>query len=98
MEKAKIIFNDGTEIAVDRNSDCYIVSEEPKFPDDLSVVTVEGDDYLKVFRHAEKVECASVDGNYWFTFIEVSEDIRAMRQMEANIEYIAMMADIELDN
>jgi len=43
------------------------------------------------------VECASVDGRYWFAFREISEAERAAKQMQANIEYIAMMTDVDLE-
>ena len=97
MEKVKIIFNDGTELMCDRNGDCYIVDEKPAFPRDLTEVSVEGTNDSKHFHYAELVECASVDGKYWFTFVETPEETRNIRQMMANIEYIAMMADIDLE-
>ena len=49
-----------------------------------------------MYKNAEIIECASVDGRYWFSFREISETERASKQLQANIEYIAMMTDVDL--
>ena len=95
--EAKITFKDGTELTVEKNSDCYILPEKPDFPDDLSIVTVESEDGYRKYHEASLIECASVDGRYWFAFGETSDTDRATRQMQANIEYIAMMTDVDLE-
>ena len=73
MEKVKIIFQNGTEIEAERNGSCYIVENKPVFPADLSVVTVQNTEGEEVFKNVKVQECASVDGRYWFTFVEVPE-------------------------
>ena len=95
--QAKIIFKNGTEITAEMNGNCYITLTKPAFPSDLSVVTVITDDGEMEYKNAELVECFSLDGRYWFAFNEISEAERAVRQMQANIEYIAMMTDVELE-
>lgn len=76
MEKAKIIFNDQSELTVEVNGDCYITKKKPSFPDDLTNISIEGEQTVH-FDNAVLVECASVDKMYWFTFIEKSkEEIR----------------------
>lgn len=95
--EALIIFADGTELAVEKNGDCYITANKPAFPADLSTVTVESEDSNREYHDAILVECASIDGRYWFAFMELSDADRATRQMQANIEYIAMMTDVDLE-
>lgn len=97
MEKAKIIFKNGMGIEAEENGSSLITESRPEFPTDLSVVTVSGNNGERIYRNAEIIECASVDGRYWFSFREVPETERAARQMQANIEYIAMMSDIDLE-
>lgn len=72
MEKVIITFADGTEIEADHSGTCYIADDKPVFPYDLSVVTVSGDEE-RIINNAQLVECFSVDGRYWFAFIERSE-------------------------
>ncbi len=42
MERVKIIFLDGTEIEAEKNGSSYIVDEKPRFPNDLSEVSITG--------------------------------------------------------
>ena len=74
MEKVKITFLDGTEINADVNGTCYIVDQEPEFPIDLSIVLIDDGESQTEIAHAKVLECASVDGRYWFTFIQMSEE------------------------
>lgn len=95
--EARITFKNGETLTVEKNGDSYIAQTKPEFPADLSAVTVESEDGNREYHNAEIVECASIDGRYWFAFVEVPEAERAARQMQANIEYIAMMTDVELE-
>lgn len=70
MENVKIILSNGTELIAVRNGDCFIVDEKPDFPADLSTVTV-GEETLE---NVSVVECASIDGRYWFAFREMSPE------------------------
>ena len=56
MMNAAITFNDKTELAVEKNGDCYILEEKPDFPADLSVVTVESEEETRVYRNAFLIE------------------------------------------
>jgi len=99
METVKIIFKNKTAIIAELNGNCFVTDEEPSFPTDLSLVIVEdsaGNEKQR-FNYAEITEAASVDGRYWWVFTETPENVRAMRQLQANLEYIAMMTDVELD-
>lgn len=95
--EAIIKFKTGEEIIAEVNGDCFITAVKPAFPKNLGEVTVTKENEEKVFCHAELVECASVDDRYWFSFVETPEEIRRTRQMQANIEYLAMMTDVELE-
>lgn len=97
MEKVRITFKNGREIEAEANGSSLITESKPDFPSDLSSVTVTGTDGERIYRDAEIIECAFVDNRYWFSFREVPEAERATRQMQANIEYIAMMTDVDLE-
>lgn len=97
MEKAKVTFTNGTFFEAEENATSLITDAKPDFPADLSTVTVKGATGERVYSNAEVIECASVDGRYWFTFREVSEAERKERKTQADIEYIAMMAGIDLE-
>lgn len=91
----KIIFKNGKEIEAEVNGSCYITAEKPDFPADLSEVTVEGENE-KLLHNVEIIEAASVDGRYWFTLRELTEQELREIKTRADIEYLAMMADVEL--
>lgn len=98
MEEAKIIFKDGTSIKAEMNGSCFIVANEPVFPDDLSVVVVVAGGETRTYTNAYVQECASVDGNYWFTILEESIQDRTIRELrEENTmleDAIAELAEI----
>ena len=71
---AIITFSDGTTITAERNGDCFITDVKPDFPDDLATVTISDTSYEYVLHDAELIECASVDGKYWFAFNEKPEE------------------------
>ena len=70
MEEVKIIFKDGTELTVERNGSSFITDEKPTFPEDLKNITIEG----QTISNGRIIECASVDGRYWFTITEIPQD------------------------
>lgn len=72
--EATIKFNDGTEITAKVNGSCYITEKKPAFPADLTGLVIEEDGSAKEYENAVLVECASVDGKYWFSFIEKPEE------------------------
>lgn len=98
MKKSIIRFANGETIEAEQNGSSLITDYQPIFPTDLSVVTVEeSDGMINTYKNAEIIECASIDGRYWFTFREVPESERKAKQMQANIEYVAMMTDVDLE-
>ena len=103
---ATIKFKSGTIIEAEQNGSCFITAKKPTFPTLLGTVTIEGDE-PRTIEHAQLVECASIDGRYWFAFIETPQDelYRAMMEDalreidETNEERIAAIEDAlcELD-
>ena len=79
--EVKIKFNNGTELTVEKNGDCFIADEAPVFPDDLSVVTVESKDESEIYHDAIVQKCASVDGKFWFAFLEESPEEKTIREL-----------------
>lgn len=86
--EAKIIFKNGTELTAEVNGNSYILMDEPEFPEDLSVVTVQENGSNTVFNNAKVQPCASVDGRYWFTFVEEGELERALRELREENEIL----------
>lgn len=97
MEATKIIFKNGVTITVEQNGNCFITTDVPEFPEDMSEVTVERAGNTNIFHNAEVMECASIDGRYWFTFIETPRAELALKKMQQNIHVIADITGVDLD-
>ena len=96
METATIRWNDGTELETRVNGTCYITDEKPDFPDDLTDVEVITEDGQAHFANPKIIECAAgFEPGYWFTLVEKGET-EQVEQNTANIDYIAMMTDVDL--
>ena len=52
-------------------------------------MTVEEEGSTKTYENASVQECASVDGLYWFTFIEESEQEKTIRELREDNETLA---------
>lgn len=63
--------------------------------DDLSKVTIESGGISQELENVEIVEAASVDGRFWFSFHKVATD--PIAKLQSNVEYIAMMSNISLE-
>lgn len=96
--EAKITFGSGEIIAAEQNGSSFITEQKPSFPTDMGLVTVEGMDGIRTYRDPKIVECASVDGRYWFCFVEESPQQKRIRQLEANndalLECLLEMSEI----
>ena len=94
-----ITFTDGTKVQAELNGNCYITDEAPAIPEDLSEVTVTGAEE-KVYKNAKLIECASVDGRFWFSFLEETKEEKMaieVAKQRADIDFIAMVSDIDLE-
>lgn len=80
--EAKITFGSGEIIAAEQNGGSFITEQKPSFPTDMGLVTVEGTDGIRTYSDPKIVECASVDGRYWFCFVEESPQQKRIRQLE----------------
>lgn len=92
--EAKIVFKDGTEITAEKNGDSYILDTKPEFPEDLTDLVIQSAEGNKVFENAILIECASVDGRYWFSFMEEPAADRTIRELR---EENAMLEDAILE-
>lgn len=97
--EVKITFGNGEIIAAEKNGESLIAQQKPGFPAVLGVVTVESaDGGARIYNDPKIVECASVDGRYWFCFVEESPQQKRIRQLEEKneslIECLLEMSEI----
>lgn len=79
---AIITFQSGDQITVEKSGDCYIADTKPEFPDPLGSVSISSDEGEKEFEDAMLIECASIDDRYWFSFMEIPEDVKLRNRIE----------------
>jgi hypothetical protein len=102
MEKTwKITLASGTVIeGLEKSGNCFI-SDSP-LPEELdgnltgAVASADGEQEL-TWNNAELVHCASVDGRNWFALRELSDAEMSQLRLQAKVEYIAMMTDVDLE-
>lgn len=96
-----IVLADGTALGNLRMNGNTFISQESIdptiFDGNCSGITIDDGTTQEVHDLMEYVPTAQpVDGEFWFSLRDVSEQELAMMQMQANIEYIGMMAGIEI--
>lgn len=91
---------DGTELSgLTLNGNNFISQEEidaSVFDDNLSIVTISDGTNTIECTNMSLVQCKQYGVEWWFILRELSSSELAKIKMESDIEYIAMMADIEL--
>lgn len=92
MEKVTITFADGDSIEAEKNGGSFIV-DKPFEEKNLSEVTIEGTEETTVLHDAKLIECASVDGRYWFTLREITEAEAEAVQLRADVDYLLAIAE-----
>lgn len=106
MEKSwKITLSDGTTIEnLELNGNNFVSEKEitaDMFTDKLSKVTIEGkengQDVKQEYEHMELVQIVKYDDGYYFVLRELSADEIDKIKTKADIEYLAMMTDVELE-
>jgi len=103
MEKRyTITLSDGTELSgLALNGNNFISTEEvteETFEGKLTEVTISDGETEEIIEDAELIQISTlVPGEWWFIIRKIPEDVMRERRMQANIEYIAMMADVDLD-
>ena len=98
-----MVLSDGTIIEnLRKNGDNYISASKltvDMFEGKLSEVTVKTSDSEEVMENMENmdlVQITEMNGEYWFVLRQFSETELAMAKMSSNIDFLAMMQDVEL--
>ena len=95
-----IIMADGASIDnLKLNGNNFISSTkitEDQFSDLDGVIIAGSDGSQEVHDHMALVQIVKVGKEYWFVLRDLGEAELVQMQMQANIEYIAIMSDIEL--
>ncbi len=98
--KYTITLSDGTQISnLDLNGNNFVSKtkvKESDFEGKLQVVTVTNGEEETVMHNCELVQIVKTGNEYWFVINEMSEEKLTLLQMQANIDFIAAMSDIEL--
>ena len=98
MEEIKITLSNGTVLDnLGLNGNNYITQEEiteETFADGLAPVIINDEEHPQM----ELVQIQEHDDGRWFILRDVSAAEIADAKLRADIEYLAMMSDIELDN
>lgn len=89
--EAIIKFKEGAEITAEVNGDCFITESKPSFPASLEGVTVEKDGETTEYEEAMLIECASVDGKYWFSLMEKPLDVKQAEKIAMQEEQIQFL-------
>lgn len=96
-----ITLSDGTALGNIRMNGTNFVSSskvtEATFSGKLRTVTVDDGENQTVMEHCELVQITKISNKeYWFVLRQLSKEEVAMNQLQANIDYIAAMTDVEL--
>ena len=81
------------------NGDNYISTEPIKptvFDGNCSPVVISDGTHDEIHDNMELVQITELDGKYWFVLRDFSADELAQIKMRSDIEYVAMMIDVEL--
>ena len=98
----KITLADGTVLdGLGLNGNNYISSKkltEDDFDGNLDHITIEdAEGNIEELENMELVQVKKYGKEYWFVLRQLSEQEIRDSKLQANIEYIAMMADIDLE-
>lgn len=93
----KIRFKDGSVVEAERNGSCFIVDEKPLFPKNLDDITIDGETSA-IISHGKIIECASIDGRYWFTITEVPpeelEKVALLKKLDDAESAVAELSEL----
>ncbi len=97
MENITIALSNGTELTgLELNGNNYISPEkltEDTFADGLSPVVINGEEHEQMAL----VQCIQhADGRTWFILRDVTAEEVASAKLRSDIDFIALMSDIEL--
>lgn len=102
MEKSwKITLSDGTKLENLRLNGNNFISEaeitEDDFRGKLSKVIIEGKDFKQEYNNMELVQIAHYEDGYYFVLREIPQEELDKLKMQSDIEYLAMMSDIDME-
>lgn len=96
----KITLADGTEIENLRLNGNNFISDVPidaaQFSGNCSPVIIQEGPNEELHENMELVQVTPMDGEYWFVLRDISEDELSKIKLRSDIEYVAMMAGVEL--
>lgn len=96
----KITQTDGTVINdLKLNGNNFISSteiEESVFDGNLLTVTINDGEKDEIHTNMKLVQISKVGSSYWFVLQDIPETELAFIKMQSDIEYVAMMSEIEL--
>lgn len=105
MEEDKtytLMLADGTVVEnTTLNGDNYIVAGivNPEiFADNCAPLVIDDGEHQETHEHAELVQAVPHGDETWIAFRDLSAAEIRERKLRADIEYIAMMADVELED
>lgn len=99
----KITLSDGTQLKdLKLNGNNYISKTritEDNFKGKLSKITIENetDKTSEEFEHIELVQIVHCEDGYYFVLRQLSQDEIDKIKTKADIEYLAMMTDVDLE-
>lgn len=95
-----ITLTDGTVVRnLSKNGDNYISGTPVSadiFTDNCTPVTISHGETSELHEHMELVQITEMNESYWIVLRDISDEELAKIKMQSDIEYIAMMAGVEL--
>lgn len=99
-KKYKITLADGTVLTnLSRNGSNYISKvpiEKDVFECNCSLVLIDDGEEIVKYDNMELVHVTKYNEEYWFAFRDIPDSEWNLRKMKSDIEYIAMMTDVDL--
>ena len=99
-KRYKITLADGTVLSDLRLNGNNFISDEPvteeTFKDNCTPVTINDGETDDIHEYMECVQVIEVGSEYWFVLRDLSPDELFMMKTRSDIEYLAMMSEIEL--
>ena len=96
----KITLENGTTLSDLRVNGNNFISESPVsmeiFLDNCSPVTINDGNKDEIHDHMECVQVTQIGSEYWFVLRDLSPDELFKMKVQSDIEYLAMMSEIEL--
>lgn len=95
----KITLADGTEISNLTLNGNNFISQEPIsesiFDGNLSEVVINDGEHDEAHTNMELIQITQMGDEYWFVLADIPKERLERDQMRADIDYIAMMTDVE---